>query len=242
MSGTGFDIKEICKFSPIYPVINRSSIFIIFAIGLAGILVIFTDKIIEWFDRGYILKPELLIVGAYNEAAFWGLMPLLSLLTIVYFNRRTRLLTENRYEGTLAEIQRRSSSYKGNYLSSLKIMLAMSLTIMIIINTLSSYISENLQIAPVLFTISLGSVFLSINIFNSIVLRGLGRIRIAKISLIAVVAAGILSFPFAINNLEFVSIGFLSGSLAGLIISCISVSMSFSNFEHNIFRLLQNNY
>lgn len=242
MSGTGFEMREIYKPTPIYPVINKSKVFMISSIVLISILVIFTDKIINLFTRGFVDGQGLPIIGSYNAAAFLGLIPLLSIFSATYFFNQVKSLTSARYKGTLAEIQKRALCCQESYFSSMKNILIVSLAMVISTTTLSYYLIADTEVTRILLTTSIGSVLLNIIILNSKVLPLLGRTRIAEIALIMVIAGVALSIPFGINNLKFASAGFVLGCFAGVVLSCYSIATAFSNFTHIMFRLLSRSY
>jgi hypothetical protein len=242
MSGTGFEMKEICKPGPIYPVINKSKVFFISSVGLISILVVFSDKIVSWFTRGFVFGQDLPIIGPYNVAAFLGLIPLLSIFTAGYFSRQLKCLTSERYKGTLAEIQKMALSCQASYFSNVKTMALISLALVIITSTLSYYLVADLEMTRIILTVSIGSVLFNIIILNSMVLPILGKTRIAEIAVLMVFVGVILSVPFGINNLKFASFGFLLGCFAGVVLSSYSIRAAFSNFTHVMFRLLSRSY
>jgi hypothetical protein len=202
------------------------------------VIAIFLDKIIVWIYQGVTSGQGLLATGAYTEGAFLGLIPMFSVAVVAYFTKRTQSLTDERYNGTYSEIRKRVLNYKVIYWISIRALLLLALFIFALIVTIGLYFSFDQEILKILITTSIGSIFFSVIVFNSIVLPIFGKTSISTLAVLVVVLVEIFSIPFIAFDVWFASIGFLVGSFAGCLISVTSTLGLFSNFEYKMFRFL----
>ena len=208
-------------------------LFNIFYVGA-----IFLDKIIVWFYQGLASGQLLLVTGPYTVGAFLGLIPMFSVAILVYFTKRTKSLVDERYTGTFAEIQKRILDYKAIYWASIRMMLIIALAISALTVAISFYFISDQEIRKVLVTTCIGSILFSVVVFNSIVLPIFGKTGISTLAVLVVIFFEVLSIPFVPIDVWYASMGFLSGALAGFLISISFTVSLFAHFEHNMFRYL----
>jgi uncharacterized membrane protein len=224
------DVSSLTK------LVSQNSSAIIF--NIFYILAIFLDKIIVWGYQGINTGQGLLIAGTYTQGAFLGLIPMLSIAAVAYFARRTQSLVDDRYNGTYSEIQKRIETYKRIYGNSVTAMLLITLGLTGIVAALTFFLTYDFQVLRILLTVSLGSVFFVLIIFNSTVLVIFGKSSVSAYSVMMVIIFELLTIPFVSVNVWFCALGFLTGSFIGFLISSLSINRLFSNYEYNIFSLL----
>ena len=117
-------------------------------------------------------------------------------------------------------------------------MLLLAFGLFVLVASLSTYFISDTEIMKVLVTTSIGSIFFSVIIFNSVVMPVFGKTSISTLAVFVVIILETLSIPFIEFNVWYASLGFLLGSFAGFLISITSVMRLFQHFEYNIFRHL----
>jgi uncharacterized membrane protein len=216
--------------------ISQSSAAIMF--NIFYVLAIFLDKIIVWAYQGITTGQGLSIAGPYSEGAFLGLIPMSSIAVMAYFARRTKSLVDDRYNGTYSEIQKRIKEYKRIYRSSLRAMLFITFGLCVVVASLSYVLINDFQVLRILLTVSLGSIFFVLIIFNSAVLVIFGKYSTSTYSVLVVIIFELLTIPFVSINVWYCSLGFLIGSFTGYLISSLPINRLFANYEYNMFALL----
>ena len=225
--------KDLSKLSKI---ISQNSAAIMFSIFY--VLAIFLDKIIVWVYQGITTGQGLLVTGPYTAGSFLGLIPMFSIAVIAYFTGRTKSLVDDRYNGTYSEIHQKIDKYKYIYQTTFKAMWFIAFGISAIVVSLSYFLINDFQILRILLTVSLGSVFFVVIIFNSVVLVIFGKSRISTFAVIAVILFELAAIPFVSADVWYCSLGFLVGSFIGFLISFIFTIRLFSNYEYNMFSYL----
>ena len=202
------------------------------------VIALFLDKIIVWVYQGIESGDGLLLTGNYAVGAFLGLIPMGSIAAQVYFTKRTASISDELFKGTLAEIQRKILAYKSIYLSSIKVMLILAMGLFALVAAASTYFISDKEIIKVLVITSIGSIFFSVIVFNSIVLPIFGKGSMSVFAVFFVIIFELCSIPFIEFNIWYASLGFLLGSFAGFLISVTSTMRLFHHFEYNLFRHL----
>jgi hypothetical protein len=216
--------------------VSRSVAAILFSIFY--VTAIFLDKIIVWVYQGQASGEGLLVTGTYTMGAFLGLVPLFNIGVLAYFTRRTLPISDQRYSGTLREIQRTVIDYKGIYWTSIRAMLVAALGLFVLTVLWFLYFISDPEILKVLITTSAGSIFFSAIVLNSLVLPLFGKTGISTFAVFVVIIFEILSIRFVPFDVWYASVGYLLGSFAGFLISMSSTMRLFYHFEHNMFRHL----
>jgi len=205
------------------------------------VLAVFLDKILVWIVQGRAAGSGLSIIGPYTEGAFLGLIPMLSIGVVAYFSSKTKVLVENRFKGTLIEIQKRIGEYKSAYQRGFISMLLAAYILGIIVALLGYRFIGNTSVIPVLVTVICGSIMFSGIIFNSMVLPVFGKSSVSVAAVLAVIIGEIVSYPFIATNVWYAALGFFIGSLIGFSISTFYTLYLFSRFEFNMFNVLVKN-
>ena len=205
------------------------------------VLAVFLDKIFVWIVQGRAAGGGLSILGPYTEGAFLGLIPMLSIGVVAYFSIKTKVLVENRFKGTLIEIQNRIGAYKSAYQKGYVTMLLAAYILGIIVALLGYRFIGNTSVIPVLVTVICGSIMFSGIIFNSMVLPVFGKSSVSVAAVLAVIIGEIVSYPFIATNVWYAALGFFIGSLIGFSISTFYTLYLFSRFEFNMFNVLVKN-
>jgi uncharacterized membrane protein len=224
------------EYSRLTNLISQSSAAIIF--NIFYVLAIFLDKIIVWVSQGIITGQGLVVTGPYTEGAFLGLIPMFSIATMAYFARRTKPLVDDRYNGTFGDIQKRIEEYKHIYWSSFSAMLLITLVLTYIVASLSLFLINDFQVLRILLTISVGSVFFVVIIFNSAVLVIFGKYSTSTYAMLAVIIFELAAIPFVFVDVWYCALGFAIGSFTGFLISFLPTVHLFSNYEYNMFSML----
>jgi len=202
------------------------------------VLAIFLDKIIVWVSEGLKSGDGLLVVGPYTIGAFLGLVPVFGVAAVVYFANRAGPLVENMYKGTFSDIQRRIKKYKYLYGNGLMAMLVIGCSLFILAGVFCFYFFNDPLIFKIWVTTSLGAIFFMGIVYNSIVLPLFGKTNISTVAILLVCIGESLSIFFVANDVWAASVGFLSGSFIGFLISFVCVRRLFSEFEYHVFRPL----
>lgn len=220
--------------APAFKLVSQNQAAIMF--NVLYILAIFLDKIIVWIHHGIESGAGIMVLGNYSAGGFLGLVPLFAIGGTAYFTSRTRLLIENRYKGTLSNIQWRAKEYKRLYWFNLRTMVLAAFVILLVVAALAYFLIGNEEIEKMLITTGIGSLFFLVIIFNSVVLPLFGRTGVSTLAVLAVCAAELAVIPLVGIDAWYASLGFLVGSLAGFLISFISTMRLFTDFEYHIFR------
>jgi uncharacterized membrane protein len=224
------------EYSRLTTLISKSSAAIMF--NIFYVLAIFLDKIIVWVSQGITTGQGLVVTGAYAEGAFLGLIPMFSIATMAYFARRTKPLVDDRYNGTFGEIQKRIEEYKHIYWSNFAAMLLITLVLTYIVASLSLFLINDSQVLRILLTVSLGSVFFVVIIFNSAVLVIFGKSSTSTYAVLTVIIFELAAIPFVFVDVWYCALGFAIGSFTGFLISFLPTVRLFSNYEYNMFSIL----
>jgi len=224
------DLSEMPKLVSQYKVPIVFNILYVFAI--------FLDKIIVWASQGLISGENLLVTGPYTQAAFLGFIPMFSVAAIAYFTSRTKSLVKDRYKGTFSEIQKGIREYKHIYWRSLRAMLLAAVALFAVAAIFSFRFIADAEVLRIMFTISIGSLFFVVIIFNSAVLPIFGKNNISTLAVLAVIVSELLFIPFVASGIWYSSLGFLVGSFAGFLITFLFTRRLFSDFEYNMFRFV----
>ena len=223
-------------FSKLPKLISQNSTAIMFSIFY--VLAIFLDKIIVWVYEGITTGQGLLVTGPYTAGSFLGLIPMFSIAVIAYFTGRTKSLVDDRYNGTYSAIHQKIEKYKYIYQTSFRAMWLIAFVISAIVASLSYFLINDFQVLRILLTISLGSVFFVVIIFNSVVLVIFGKYSISIYAVLAVIIFELAAIPFVSADVWYCSLGFLIGSFTGFLISFLPINRLFSSYEYNMFSLL----
>ncbi len=224
------DVSKLFKF---IPAIRWEIIF-----NFTYILAIFLDKIIVWYHDGHAVGQALLISGSYTLGAFLGLIPVFSIGTLAVFNDKTESIVRERFIGNLEGMKSRSNQYRTYYYSLLKTTLLISIALAIAVVAVTSVVVSDTKLLYVVILTSIGSIFLSGIVFNSIVLPVVGKSMYSTLALSLIITFEIASYPFLHTDIWYMSLGFMVGSCIGFIVSFISTIKGISNFEYNIFRMV----
>jgi len=216
--------------------ISQSSTAVMF--NIFYVLAIFLDKIIVWVSQGITAGQGLSVAGPYTEGAFLGLIPMLSIAVVAYFARRTKILVDDRYSGTYSEIQKRIEEYKRIYRSSVTAISLITLGLTAVVVLLTYIFINDSQVMRVLLTVSSGSMFFVLIIFNSGVLAIFGKTSTSTYSVLMVIIFELMTIPFVSVNVWYCALGFLAGSFTGFLMSFSPINRLFSNYEYNMFALL----
>lgn len=222
--------------SKVFGLATHSGDAILFSIFY--VIAVFLDKIIVWVHQGLTSGQGLLVTGTYSAGSFLGLIPMFSIAIMAYFVKRTKSLVDERYNGTFPEIQKGVVHYKAIYWSSIQGMLVVALVLFGLITSLSWLFFSDGEILKVLVTMSVGSIFFSLIVFNSAVLPIFGKAHISTLAVLVVIIFEVLTAPFVGLDVWYASLGFLVGSFIGFLISITSALSLFYHFEHNMFRHL----
>jgi hypothetical protein len=213
---------------------NKSAILF----NILYVIALFLDKILVWVVEGHAAGNGLQIVGPYTEGAFLGLIPMLSIGVVAYFSSRTKTLVENRFKGTLTEIQDRIGTYKSAYQKGFITLLSSAFIMGIIVALICYRFIAQAHVLAILIMVICGAIMFSGIIFNSTVLPIFGKSSVSVAAVLAVIAAEITTYPFIATNVENAALGFVFGSLIGFMISTFYTLYLFSNFEFNMFSVL----
>jgi len=223
-------------FTRLTKLIPQNSAAIMFNIFF--VLAIFLDKIIVWVYQGVMTGQGLSVTGPYTEGTFLGLIPMFSIAVTAYFTRRTKLLVDNRYNGTFSEIRKGIEEYKRVYWTSMRAMLLITVGLIVIVTSLVLFLINDPQVLRILLTYSIGCIFFVVIIFNSSVLVIFGKSSISTYAVLAVIIGELATIPLVSINVWYCSLGFLIGSFTGFLISLLSTIRLFSNYEYNMFGFL----
>jgi uncharacterized membrane protein len=223
-------------FSRIPKLISQNIAAILFSVFY--VLAVFLDKIIIWVSQGMASGQGLLVSGPYTEGAFLGLIPMFSIAVVAYFTSRTKPLVEDRYVGTFKQIRNRVGEYKNIYRKSFGLTLLVAMGLFALSTSLIFFFKANYEVVNIWINISVGSIFFSGIIFNSMMFPIFGKTSVSTVAVLVLIAGECLSIPFVGIDIWFASLGFLVGTVAGFLVSCISVMWLFRNFERNMFRIL----
>jgi uncharacterized membrane protein len=202
------------------------------------VLAIFLDKIIVWVSQGLQSGQGLVVTGTYTTGAFLGLVPMFSIAAAAYFSARTKQMVQDRYSGTLSEIQNRMTEYKRIYWLSLSAMLMIALLITLLTASISYYFLADVQMLQILITVAIGSIFFTGIVFNSTVLVVFGKSRISTFAVLLIILCELASMPFVQSNVWYAALAFAVGSFAGFTLSSVATLRVFSYSEFKMFRLL----
>ncbi len=200
------------------------------------VVALFLDKIIVWVSQGIATGEGLLVTGPYTAGAFLGLIPMFAVAAVAYFTSRSRHLVEERYLGTLKEIEARARQYKRLYWSSLGTMVGIAIGLFILTAAAAYFLIGDAQVMRILVTTGLGGIFFLGIMHNSAVLPLFGRSSVSAVAVLAVCLGELAAVPFVAGDVWSAALGFTAGSFVGCLISCISINRLFADFEYNIFR------
>ena len=213
-----------------------ASMFLAVLYNIFYVLCVFLDKIIVWLFQGASAGTGLLIPGSYTVGSFLGLVPMLSVGVLAYFNSRTKELVRNRYLGTLPDIKNIVIEYKGVYWRCLTALVLITIVLIVLVNIAGLMFFSDNHTLLIVATISMGSLFLVLIVFNSSVLPLFGRTGISTLAISCVVIFELLSIYLVAYDTWFCALGFLLGAFIGSLISLLSIVNTFRNFEYNMFR------
>jgi|GEM_PF-1128965 len=201
------------------------------------VVVIFLDKLIVWLSGGLIGDVNPVIGSPYTAGSFLGMIPMLGVCGVAYFTARTRDLVKFRYDGTLAEIQKRVSEYKKIYIKSL--LLSMFSAILFTLAAgLAGYLLLPWEVFRIIVTIGTGCVFLVTILLNASVLPLFGKTEVSTMAVASILIFELASIPFVFENSWFAAAGFLAGNAVGFIMSLCYTAKLLRDFEYNLFRFL----
>jgi hypothetical protein len=196
----------------------------------------FLDKIIVWIYQSVLSGQVVNFNNTYMTGSFLGLIPLFSIATIAYFTNKVSPIVEGLYKGTLFDIRTRIEEYKSIYFRCLIFMLIISGILSIAVIEFCSFYVKNPEVLKIAFTVSVGSIFFGIIIFNSIILPIFGKTFTSFIAVMLVCIIELASIFLAKYDIWYASLGFLAGSLVGCIFSQWGVLYLFFRFEYHLFR------
>jgi O-antigen/teichoic acid export membrane protein len=136
------------------------------------------------------------------------------------------------------EIQKGIKEYKRIYWISLRAMLLIALGLTVLIASLSFYFNTDLQVLQILLTISVGSIFFTVIVFNAAVLVIFGHSSISTWSVLIIIISELATIPYIHTDIWFSSLGFMLGSFIGFVVSFFVTIRMFSFPEYRMFRFL----
>lgn len=202
------------------------------------ILGIFLDKIIVWVTQGLATGQVLVVTGVYTMGSFLGLIPIFSIGAIAYFSNKVRPLVKDLYSGKLTDIMTRTQKYKHLYWKGLTIMTVTGISLFLVVTVSTFYLFNNFSVIRILVTISAGTLFFLIIVYDSTVLPLFGKTWIAMTSMAIVCLAEIMAIPFVQIDVWYAALGFLVGSFIGALVSQSTLLWLFSAFEYHIFHFV----
>jgi O-antigen/teichoic acid export membrane protein len=176
-----------------------------------------------------------MIVGPYTTGAFLGLIPMLSIGTLAYFNLKVEPFTKDMYDGTLSDIKERIEKYKYYYWKGLLAMLIIGFVLFILVFGFNYFFVKNPQVLKISVTASLGALFFPVIIYNSVVLPIFIKTSVSAFAMLVVCLCVFSTIFFVEYDVWYASIGFFVGSFIGFLVSHFSTMRSLSEFEYNVF-------
>ena len=203
------------------------------------ILAIFLDKIIVWISEGIKAGNGLQIMSNYTTGSFLGLIPSFSLVALAYFSEKVKRLSKNMWTGSLNDVRMRIQEYKRLYNMGLLTMLSSGSVLLALVVGFSQIISGDNMITLIALTIGLGVLFFEVILFNAFVLPVFRQSRISTVSMIIICLTETVIALLVPKNIWFASVGFLTGSFMGFLLSHITTKRLLSEFDYNAFRAFQ---
>ena len=203
------------------------------------VVALFLDKIIVWTAQGSAAGTGLQVIGTYTTGSFLGFLPTVSLVASAYFTERIKTASKGMYGGTFKDIKNRVSHYKRLYRSGITTMMIMGLVVLAGVILLSAYVIDDPEVVTVATTIGASILLFQIIVSNSAVLSVFNKNYLSALAMLAVCCGEGLSAFFVSYDVWYAALGFLAGSLLGLLISHISTVNVLSKFEYNAFHAFQ---
>jgi uncharacterized membrane protein len=203
------------------------------------ILAIFLDKIIVWISEGIKAGNGLQIMSNYTTGSFLGLIPSFSLVALAYFSEKVKRLSKNMWTGSLNDVRMRIQEYKRLYNMGLLTMLSSGSVLLALVVGFSQIISGDNMITLIALTIGLGVLFFEVILFNAFVLPVFRQSRISTVSVIIMCLTETVIALLVPKNIWFASVGFLTGSFMGFLLSHFTTKKLLSEFDYNAFRAFQ---
>jgi uncharacterized membrane protein len=203
------------------------------------ILAIFLDKIIVWISEGIKAGNGLQIMSNYTTGSFLGLIPSFSLVALAYFSEKVKRLSKNMWTGSLNDVRMRIQEYKRLYNMGLLTMLSSGSVLLALVVGFSQIISGDNMITLIALTIGLGVLFFEVILFNAFVLPVFRQSRISTVSVIFMCLTETVIALLVPKNIWFASVGFLTGSFMGFLLSHFTTKKLLSEFDYNAFRAFQ---
>jgi uncharacterized membrane protein len=203
------------------------------------ILAIFLDKIIVWASEGIKAGNGLQIMSNYTTGSFLGLIPSFSLVALAYFSEKVKRLSRNMWTGSLNDVRMRIQEYKRLYNMGLLTMLSSGSVLLALVVGFSQIISGDNMITLIALTIGLGVLFFEVILFNAFVLPVFRQSRISTVSVIIMCLTETVIALLVPKNIWFASVGFLTGSFMGFLLSHFTTKKLLSEFDYNAFRAFQ---
>ena len=203
------------------------------------ILAIFLDKIIVWISEGIKAGNGLQIMSNYTTGSFLGLIHSISLVALAYFSEKVKRLSKNMWTGSLNDVRTRIQEYKRLYNMGLLTMLSSGSVLLALVVGFSQIISGDNMITLIALTIGLGVLFFEVILFNAFVLPVFRQSRISTVSVIIMCLTETVIALLVPKNIWFASVGFLTGSFMGFLLSHFTTKKLLSEFDYNAFRAFQ---
>jgi hypothetical protein len=133
----------------------------------------------------------------------------------------------------------RIQEYKRLYNMGLLTMLSSGSVLLALVVGFSQIISGDNMITLIALTIGLGVLFFEVILFNAFVLPVFRQSRISTVSMIIICLTETVIALLVPKNIWFASVGFLTGSFMGFLLSHFATKRLLSEFDYNAFRAFQ---
>ena len=143
------------------------------------------------------------------------------------------------WTGSLNDVRMRIQEYKRLYNMGLLTMLSSGSVLLALVVGFSQIISGDNMITLIALTIGLGVLFFEVILFNAFVLPVFRQSRISTVSMIIICLTETVIALLVPKNIWFASVGFLTGSFMGFLLSHFTTKRLLSEFDYNAFRAFQ---
>jgi uncharacterized membrane protein len=224
-------------FSIVWQIVSKNSWGMLFQTFFT--LSLFLDKIIVWISEGIRMGVGIQVASPYTTGSFLGFIPTISLIAWAYYSERLKISSKGMYDGTFKDIRNKTKEYKRLYRNGISTMMVMGVLILVAMIAIVTNYSGDPIIVTIAATVGSGVLIFQAIISNSTVLAAFNKNYVSALSMLMVCAGEGISIFFISNNIWYASLGFLLGSVAGLLISHTVTVRLISRFEYNAFRTFQ---